>query len=82
MDMIVNSKQNKTISIIGGGIGGCCTALEMAKTGRYKINIFEKRSELMRESSDATPGRMGLGFHYADKKTAIYVFVNGTEHCI
>ncbi|XP_064633419.1 uncharacterized protein LOC135491454 [Lineus longissimus] len=62
----------KTLSIIGGGIGGCTTALEMAKTGKYKITIYEKQSELMRESSDATPGRMGLGFHYADKETAVY----------
>ena len=26
----------------------------------------------MRESSDATPGRMGLGFHYVDRDTALY----------
>lgn len=31
----------------------------------------------MRESSDATPGRMGLGFHYADKETALY-YLNAT----
>ena len=26
----------------------------------------------MRESSDATPGRLGLGFHYSDKTTALH----------
>ena len=30
-----------------------------------------KNQELMRESSDATPGRLGLGFHYSDKTTAL-----------
>jgi len=68
--MDLSRKQD--IAIIGGGVGGCCTALELAKTGKYQVQILEKNSELMNESSDATPGRMGLGFHYADQNTAIY----------
>ena len=68
--MDLSGKQD--ITIIGGGVGGCCTALELAKTGKYQAQILEKNSELMKESSDATPGRMGLGFHYADQSTAIY----------
>ena len=68
----MNFLQRQTIAIIGGGAGGCCTALELARTGRFNIHLLEKNDELMRESSDATPGRMGLGFHYADKDTALY----------
>jgi glycine/D-amino acid oxidase-like deaminating enzyme len=68
--MDLSRKQD--ITIIGGGVGGCCTALELAKTGKYQVQILEKNAELMKESSDATPGRMGLGFHYADQSTAIY----------
>ena len=62
----------QTVVIIGGGVGGCCTALELARTGKFNIHLLEKNPELMRETSDATPGRLGLGFHYADKNTALY----------
>ena len=62
----------QTIAIIGGGVGGCCTALELANSGVFNIYLLEKNQELMRESSDATPGRLGLGFHHADKKTALH----------
>ena len=67
-----NSRLRKSIVIIGGGAGGCCTAIELAKTGLYNVSLLEKNQELMRESSDATPGRLGLGFHYADKTTALH----------
>ena len=60
-----------TVAIIGGGVGGCCSALELARTGKLNIFLLEKNRELMRESSDATPGRLGLGFHYSDKATAL-----------
>ena len=64
--------KRQTVVIIGGGVGGCCTALELARTGKFNIHFLEKNQELMRETSDATPGRLGLGFHYADKNTALY----------
>ncbi|KAJ7382797.1 hypothetical protein OS493_032757 [Desmophyllum pertusum] len=68
----MNSSSRQTIAIIGGGAGGCCSALALARTGRFNIYLLEKNEELMRESSDVTSGRMGLGFHYADKGTALY----------
>ena len=67
-----HSRLRQTVAIIGGGVGGCCTALELAKTGQFNIYLLEKNQELMRESSDATPGRLGLGFHYSDKTTALH----------
>lgn len=67
-----NSQLRQNVAIIGGGVGGCCTALELAKTGQFNIYLLEKNHELMRESSDATPGRLGLGFHYSDKTTALH----------
>ena len=60
-----------TVAIVGGGVGGCCSALELARTGKLNIFLLEKNRELMRETSDATPGRLGLGFHYSDKATAL-----------
>jgi hypothetical protein len=57
------------ITIIGGGAGGCGTALELAAQG-HKITIIEKRKELLQGTSDRTPCRLGLGFHYIDPDTA------------
>ena len=67
-----HSRLRQNVAIIGGGVGGCCTALELAQTGQFNIHLLEKNQELMRESSDATPGRLGLGFHYSDKTTALH----------
>ena len=67
-----HSQLRQNVAIIGGGVGGCCTALELAQTRQFNIYLLEKNQELMRESSDATPGRLGLGFHYSDKTTALH----------
>ena len=64
--------EGRTNVVVVGGVGGCCTALALARTQQFQIYLLEKNGELMRESSDVTPGRMGLGFHYADKETALY----------
>lgn len=60
----------KTVVIIGGGIAGCSAALELAEKG-YKVILLESKSELLSGSSDNTPCRLGLGFHYADQETAV-----------
>ena len=67
-----HSRLRPTVAIIGGGAGGCCSAIELGLTGRFNILLLEKNRELMRGSSDITPGRLSLGFHYADKDTAMY----------
>lgn len=67
-----DSRLRPTVAIIGGGAGGCCSAIELGLTGRFNILLLEKNRELMRGSSDITPGRLSLGFHYADKDTALY----------
>lgn len=60
---------SKRILIIGGGVGGCCTALKLAELG-YSVVVFEK-NKLFSGSSSRTPGRMGLGFHYVNQETSI-----------
>ncbi|MBP6104723.1 MAG: FAD-binding oxidoreductase [Gammaproteobacteria bacterium] len=57
------------VDIIGGGVAGCVTALELAAEG-YDICIREYRPELLTGSSHATPCRLTLGFHYFDQETA------------
>ncbi|MES2998285.1 MAG: FAD-dependent oxidoreductase [Pseudomonadota bacterium] len=59
------------IVILGGGVGGVMTALRLAeKIPTIDIVILEKKSDLLSATSDCTPGRMGLGFHYVDLETA------------
>ncbi len=58
------------IDIIGGGVAGCVSALELAEQG-YSVRIHEYRPELLTGSSHATPCRLTLGFHYFDVITAV-----------
>ena len=55
--------------ILGGGIAGVSAALELADKG-HKVTIIERFDELLSGSSDDTPCRLGLGFHYIDIETA------------
>ncbi len=56
------------ILVIGGGVAGSISALKLANQG-YQVTLLEK-NKLFSGTSSKTPGRMGLGFHYADKETA------------
>ena len=69
---------NTKIGIVGGGIGGCMTALRLSEESPHStIFLFERKEELLQGTSNRTPGRMGLGFHYVDKNTA-KVYLNLT----
>lgn len=57
------------ICIIGGGIAGSITGIELAEKG-YSVVILEKKSHILEGTSNVTPGRMGLGFHYVHEETA------------
>lgn len=57
------------IAVIGGGIAGCTTSLELAKYG-YEIILFEHKEDILQGTSARTPGRMGLGYHYFHSDTA------------
>lgn len=41
----MNSERVST-AIVGGGMMGICAAIELAKSGNFKVTLFEKRSEL------------------------------------
>lgn len=69
LHMQINTEQKK-VTIIGGGAAGCATAWELAEQGLL-VDILEYREELLEGSSDDTPCRLGLGFHYIDIPTAI-----------
>ena len=60
------------IAILGGGIGGCMAALRLSENfPDSEIMIFEKNNDLLLGTSNCTPGRMGLGFHYVHPHSAI-----------
>lgn len=62
-----NPKQ--VVGIIGGGIFGILTALEVAKKG-YPVIVFEKEKEIIMGASLVNHGRIHMGYHYPrDKKT-------------
>jgi len=52
------------IAILGGGILGVCTALELADRGHCVV-LFERNSELFGEASLFNEGKLHLGFVYA-----------------
>jgi protoporphyrinogen oxidase len=39
-------RKQETIAVIGGGITGITSALELAKTGHYAVTLFEKKDKL------------------------------------
>lgn len=71
------SAEPQRVVVIGAGVGGCFSALELAEvknpdgTPKYSITLIEKQPEVLRGSSDKTPGRAGLGFHYVHIPTAL-----------
>ncbi len=68
----INDSDNNDpiIYVIGGGIAGCSTALKLADSD-HKVVILEANSDILLGSSDGTPCRISLGFHYSDEATAI-----------
>lgn len=56
------------VAVIGGGIQGCCLALELAHRG-VTVDLIEKRSRLMDGASRHSEGKIHLGFVYANDPT-------------
>lgn len=61
---------DKTVGVLGAGVGGVATALELAHRG-FSVHLFDKNKDILMGSSNATPGRAGHGFHYIHPKTGI-----------
>jgi|GEM_PF-581260 len=60
----------KSIAIIGGGIFGALSAIELAKKG-FLVTIFEKNCDMLLGASLVNQCRLHMGYHYPrDKETA------------
>jgi hypothetical protein len=59
------------INIIGAGIFGCVSAIELIKRG-YNVDLFEKGNEILCETSSINQYRVHRGYHYPrSKETAL-----------
>tara|TARA_B100001093_G_scaffold277566_1_gene265286 strand:- start:2400 stop:4190 length:1791 start_codon:yes stop_codon:yes gene_type:complete len=62
---IVNIKENayKNVAVVGGGIFGCTSAIELAKRG-HKVTLYEQHEDIMLETSSINQYRVHRGYHY------------------
>jgi hypothetical protein len=51
------------VLVIGSGLFGCCTAIELAKAG-FKIDIIDSEDDIMNRASKVNHNRVHLGYHY------------------
>jgi len=56
-------KRGLSAIVIGGGIHGIMSAIELAKEG-FKTTILEKNAQILQGTSGATHNRAHLGYHY------------------
>lgn len=58
------------VAVIGAGIFGCLTALEVAKAG-HDVTLFEKNFDILNGATPNSQNRLHLGLHYPrDLETA------------
>jgi FAD dependent oxidoreductase len=63
-----------SVAIIGGGIFGCCIAIELAKSNDHKVDILEEQ-EIMNSASRINHNRLHMGYHYLRS-------INTAEQCM
>jgi glycine/D-amino acid oxidase-like deaminating enzyme len=60
-----------SVGIVGGGLFGCITAIELANNG-FDVQIYEKAAEIFNGATNNTQNRLHLGLHYPrDHETAV-----------
>ncbi len=55
--------KHKKICIVGAGLFGCTIALILSKAG-YDIDLYEKNTDIMNETSLKNQQRFHIGYHY------------------
>lgn len=51
------------VVVIGGGLFGCCAALELDRAG-HDVTLYEARSDIMCLASRVNHARLHIGYHY------------------
>jgi glycine/D-amino acid oxidase-like deaminating enzyme len=52
------------VAVLGGGLQGCCVALELAARG-IRVTVFDRESGLLTRTAIANEGKIHLGYMYA-----------------
>jgi glycine/D-amino acid oxidase-like deaminating enzyme len=53
------------VGVLGGGLQGCCLALELAERGVH-VTLFDKNAALISRAGAANEGKIHLGYMYAN----------------
>ena len=56
------------VGVLGGGLQGCCVAIELANRG-VDVTIFDKNEALLSRAAIANEGKIHLGYMYAGDPT-------------
>jgi glycerol-3-phosphate dehydrogenase len=52
------------VGVLGGGLQGCCVALELASRG-VPVTLIDENGELLTRTAVANEGKVHLGYMYA-----------------
>jgi hypothetical protein len=53
----------KKVLIVGAGLFGCCSAIELSRAG-FDVTLIDKKSDIMTGASKHNHNRIHFGFHY------------------
>jgi glycine/D-amino acid oxidase-like deaminating enzyme len=71
----------QNVAVVGAGVFGSEIAIQIAKRG-HRVQLFEKKSDILREATANSQNRLHLGLHYPrDLETAIQS-VKGYAHFV
>jgi hypothetical protein len=56
------------VAVLGGGLQGCCVAIELAMRG-IRVTLFEGNSTLLAGAATASEGKIHLGYTYASDRS-------------
>ncbi len=68
---------SKCVAVIGGGVFGCTTAIEIAHAG-FSVTLFERAEDIMTAASAINQYRMHRGYHYPRSNETILSCLEAT----
>jgi hypothetical protein len=66
-----------SVAVVGGGIFGCTTAIELAQAG-HRVTLFEAADDIMQAASGINQYRLHRGYHYPRSSDTIRSCIQAT----